>query len=148
MLVRKLFFNIATLGTIFFGAGAACAACVDNRHPPLQEERRASSAIIEGQALHAQPLMEDAAHPSAVTATLYEVHVLHTKKGRLADTIQVKSGSTSSHFPMDIGRSYLLFLKRDGDVYTVDNCGNSARIAETRRISSSNVPAKRIHPHQ
>lgn len=133
---------------VLLGAGQASAACVDDHHLPVQKERRASSAIIEGQALHAQNLMEDPAHPSVVTATLYEVRVLHTKKGKLANTIQVKSGITSAHFPMDIGRSYMLFLKRDGDVYIVDDCGNSGRIAETRSIKSSIVPAKRTHPHQ
>ena len=144
-MVRNQFFKLAVTATIFLHAGQAAAQCVNDAHPTLRNEKRATSAIIEGQALHAQELKEDPKAPSAVTATLYDVHVVHTKQGRVASTIQVRSDNTASRFPMQIGRSYILFLKRNGDFYTVDGCGNSGRIAEKREINSSIVPAKRHH---
>lgn len=131
------------LWTLLAGAADASAVCVDNRHPTVQKERRASGVIIEGLAFHAQDLKEDPSDLSGITATLYDVRVLHTKKGRVAGTIQVRSDNTTSRFPMQIGRSYILFLNRDGNAYTVDSCGNSGKIAETRQINSSIVPSKR-----
>ena len=144
-MLRNQFFKVTATAAIFLYAGQATAQCVNDSHPTLRNEKRATSAIIEGQAFHAQELKEDPKAPSAVTATLYDVQVVHTKRGRVASTIQVRSDNTASRFPMQIGRSYLLFLRRNGDIYTVDGCGNSGRIAEKRKINSSIVPAKRHH---
>ena len=142
-MVRNQFFKMAVAGSIVLYAAQAAAQCTNDRHPTVQHEKRATTAIIEGQALHAQELKEDPKDPSAVTATLYEVHVVQTKKGRVGSTIQVRSDNAKSRFPMQIGRSYILFLQRNGNVYTVDSCGNSGKIAEKRKINSSIVPAKR-----
>ena len=142
-MLRNQFFKVVVAGTILLHVGQAAAVCVDNRHPSVQKEKRATAAIIEGQAFHAQDLTEDPSDPAGVTATLYDVRVLHTKKGRVGSTIQVRSDNTSSRFPMQIGRSYILFLQRNGNVYTVDSCGNSGKIAEKRKINSSIFPAKR-----
>jgi hypothetical protein len=140
--VRNQFFKVALAGTIALSVGQAGAQCVKDAHPTLQNEKRATSAIIEGEPLHAQELKEDPKAPSVVTATLYDVRVVHTKRGRVASTIQIRSDNTASRFPMQIGRSYILFLKRDGDIYTVDACGHSGKIAEKRKIDSSIVPSK------
>ena len=141
--VRNQFFKVAMAGTIALFAGQAGAQCVNDAHPTLQNEKRATSAIVEGEPFHAQELKEDPKAPSVVTATIYDVHVVHTKRGRVASTIQIRSDNTASRFPMQIGRSYILFLKRAGDIYTVDACGHSGKIAETRKINSSIVPSKR-----
>ena len=142
-MLRNQFFKVTATAAIFLYAGQATAQCVNDSHPTLRNEKRATSAIIEGQAFHAQELKEDPKAPAVVTATLYDVHVIHTKQGRVASTIQVRSDNTASRFPMQIGRSYILFLKRAGDIYTVDACGHSGKIAETRKINSSIVPSKR-----
>ncbi len=142
-MVRNQFFKMAIVGTCFLYAGQAAAVCMSDNNPSVLKERRTTAAIIEGEALHAQELKEDPNDPAAVTATIYDVRVVHAKRGRVAGTIQVRSDNAKSHFPMQVGRNYMLFLKRDGKLYTVDSCSNSGKMAEKRQIKSSIVPDKR-----
>lgn len=104
----------------------APAMCLDGRRPGVRDEFKSSAAVVVGRVSGQRELQEDAADLNGVTAILYRVEVRRRFKGAVARFIQLRSDNTSARFPMALGEDYLLFLNRDGRIYFVDSCGNSA----------------------
>ena len=81
--------------------------------------------------------------PEGYEWTIYTIKVLETFKGKPQETIRLSSENTSARFPMETGKSYLLFVSQSGMVEMagqerlpedyVDNCGNSAPVQDARR---------------
>jgi hypothetical protein len=129
MMHKRYWRTIGSAAAMLFAMGYASAACLDNRHPGFREEFLSSAAVVVGHVSGQQDLMEDREDPVGVTATVYQVEVTRSLKGAVGKRIQLRSENTSSRFPMERGRDYLLFLnKRVGDAYAIDSCGNSAAI--------------------
>lgn len=68
--------------------------------------------------------------PQGVEDTIYTVRVLEVFKGKPDRLVRITSENTSSRFPMDIGKKYLLFITRDGQTRFIDACGRSGSVAE------------------
>lgn len=68
--------------------------------------------------------------PQGVEDTIYTVRVLEVFKGKPDHLIKITSENTSSRFPMDIGKKYLLFITGDGQTRFIDSCGRSGPVAD------------------
>jgi hypothetical protein len=128
---------LAFIGLLLLGAGtlyplAASAACYSG-HPTVGAERRESKFVISGRSLASRDAMSSD-DPAIVGKTIYDVAVLKTYKGAPGRTISITSVNTSSRFPIDVGKVYILFISEYGGDYFVDSCGNSGEIAEKKTV--------------
>lgn len=120
-------------------ASATCwqsgsAAQASYRHPSVTEEYQQAQFVVVGRATHERHVFSET-DPDEFDWTIYDVEVVQTFKGAPPHTIQLLSENSSARFPMDAGKTYLLFIsrmpmvEREGDETLpadfVDNCGNS-----------------------
>lgn len=114
-------------------AGKGPAPAQRNRLVPA--EFKAAAFVVTGRVTGERHVSEpdDA---SGYAWTVYTVQVLETFKGKPQQTIQLLSENTSARFPMDIGKTYLLFVSQSPiaelagqerlPTNYIDSCGNSA----------------------
>jgi len=130
------------------------AACVDGRALTVAQEAQSAEAVLIGRVSAEVVLAEDAADPQGITAIRYTVAIQETLRGTATGSIQLRSENTSSRFPMQVGKSYLLFVSASSDgTKLVDSCGNSgllsARVKAAQLLRrpvkgvSSNLPVQR-----
>jgi hypothetical protein len=113
---------------ILFSVIDTCHAfCTDGRHPSVREEFETSTIVVLGKQVHKRNV-SSSDDPEGVAATIYAVSVLEIFKGSAGRRISIFSENTTSRFPMDKGKTYLLFVRASPDGFFVDNCGNSAAI--------------------
>ena len=72
--------------------------------------------------------------PEFVGGTIYKVKIQESFRGTLQGAVEIFSENSSGRFPMDSGRSYLLFLYRDGERLSADPCGNSGLASEKKDV--------------
>jgi hypothetical protein len=111
----------------------ATAACYSG-HPDVHSERRDSEFVILGKVVASKDVAsEDDA--DYIGQTDYTVALLHAYKGSPGRHIKITSVNTSTRFPMDTGKTYLLFVIRATDgSYFVDSCGNSGAAIDKRGV--------------
>lgn len=113
---------------------AALAVCTDQRQAKIKDELVNSQAVVSAHVIYSLDLREDANDTAGITATLYTAKVTETYKGNPPGLFRVRSENTSSRFPMEVGKSYLLFMNLDTAHrprdYVVDQCGNSGQVEE------------------
>jgi hypothetical protein len=105
------------------------------RNPSVPAEFKSAASVITGRVLGGRNISEPD-DPQGFAWTVYTVQVLKTFKGRPQRMIQLLSENTSARFPMDIGKTYLLFVSQSQvaemagqerlPTKYIDNCGNSA----------------------
>lgn len=111
------------------------AACY-NGHPSAEMEKGTAKFVVIAKVKKSRIVMskED---PSFVDSTIYDVSVIKSYKGKPAKTLAITSENTSSRFPMDIGETYLLFVKKYDGEYYINACGKSGTTSETADIIKS-----------
>lgn len=109
------------------------AACLDPRdptlkadyHPSLEDEVKTSSAIVVATVLDVQALSEDPSDPNGWTSFIYKVRIEEALLGNVPSEILLGAPNDSGGYRMSRGEKHLLFLKRSGDPFSADVCGNS-----------------------
>ncbi|SFW71062.1 hypothetical protein [Luteibacter sp. UNCMF366Tsu5.1] len=140
----------ASYGTCWeYGAGPTAIY----RKPTVAAEFKDAAAVITGRVTAARNISEPD-DPEGYAWTIYSVQVLETFKGTPQRTIQLLSENTTARFPMDTGKTYLLFISQSSMIEMagkerlptnfIDICGNSAveedarsLIKEVRHLSKS-----------
>lgn len=124
------------------GSPAAHGVCLSG-HPALADEF-ARTAVVVARVHSARDVQDDPDDPAGISATLYTIDVTERLHGALARRLELRSDNTSSRFPMEPGRRYLLFVRRAKDHFYIDACGNSAELpqaqaalTEARRLAQS-----------
>lgn len=106
---------------------SAMAICLDGRHPTVNDEFGESAfvgvGVVTGHKEFSSP--DD---PEGVEKTLYDFKVSRRFKGGMRSAIRIQSDNTSSRFPMEVGKSYLVFLRTADKELFVDACGNSGEL--------------------
>lgn len=122
------------------------AACLDfsgpvdkPRHPSLSAEYASSNYVILGRATRSANISSPD-DPNGYDWTVYDVTVLAAYKGQPSGTIKLVSPNTTSRFPLEKGKDYLLFITHSSQKeYAgkkllpsdfVDDCGNSGPASE------------------
>lgn len=136
MKTRKfLFRHFCICGLIFFVSlnNRAYGLCSDGRHPAIQEEYGTSKFVILGIVISKQDISspED---PQGIDSTVYDVDVYKYFKGSTIPNLKIISENTTSRFPMEVGKKYLLFLRfiTTENKSIVDSCGNSGEITNKK----------------
>jgi len=110
-------------------ANSALALCSDGRHPDAVAELKVgdmvATVIVVSRLDESSP--DD---PQGIEDTLYTVRVLDIFKGKPGPSLKIRSENTSSRFPMDVGKKYLLFITNDGQAHFVDSCGRSGLLKD------------------
>jgi hypothetical protein len=91
----------------------------------LDVEWHSSNLVLVGQVRGATRV---AAKGNDMGGIAYRIHPTEILRGHPKTDLRIYSEDDSGRFPMDIGRSYLLFLRRVGSTWRVDNCGHSAPV--------------------
>lgn len=101
---------------------------------PLAEEF-AQTTVVVARVESAHEVQDDPDDPAGISATLYTVMVLERLRGTSARMLELRSDNTSSRFPMERGRHYLLFVHtaHDGSRY-IDACGHSGELPRSRSM--------------
>ena len=103
-------------------------------------------------------------HGEELDGWIYALNVQEWFRGPHTKTIEVFTENTSGRFPLDIGKTYLLFAYPLGGRLTITNCGNSALLPDAEgsvrdlrkfkvpqdaqiegRISFSGIPDSGMH---
>jgi hypothetical protein len=128
--------------------GSAQAIC--GARPSVRAEARASDAIVLAK-VKTERLVVAPDDPEGFEATVYTLDVLRRYKdgtrGRTPRRIEIDSPNTSSRFPMDAGKTYLLFLTRYPSGYAVDACGNSARPSRRLQVQVTSALSRDRRRH-
>ncbi len=69
-------------------------------------------------------------HGEELDGWTYVLNVQEWFRGPHTKTIEVFTENTSGRFPLDIGKTYLLFAYPLGGRLTITNCGNSALLVD------------------
>ena len=117
--------------TAVLNTGAALALC--DVHPDLPTELKKSDPVITA-VVESERNVSSPDDPQGVEERVYTVRVLHVFKGRPDGLLEISSPATSSSFPMEIGKVYLLFARwssGEGEFY-VDSCGRSGLLEDRK----------------
>jgi hypothetical protein len=75
---------------------------------------------------------------------LYTLNVQELFRGPRTRTIKVFTENSSGRFPLDVGRTYLLFAHKLDGRLTIGNCGNSALLSKAaeaiRKLRGLEIP--------
>jgi len=99
----------------------------------VRAEFRRSVAVVKVLVV-AKRNVPDPDDPEFLGGTIYKVKIQESFRGALEGTVAVFSENSSGRFPMDRGRSYLLFLYQDGVRVSADPCGNSGLVSEKKDV--------------
>jgi len=103
-------------------------------HLTIEEEYKLSEFVAKGTVLSEQKI-SSTDDPIGYEATLYTIKISKVFKGIIKSKLTIRSENTSSRFPMNIGRSYIIFVKKDNnDDLFIDNCGNSGETKKSHAI--------------
>jgi hypothetical protein len=134
MNLRELCTRSLALAVMCLLATGAAAACLDPHDlpkaykPTLDQEIKASSAVVVGKVVHTKTLREDKADPDGWTAFIYTIQVVEALKGKVAHRFDLRAENDSGGYRMNDGETHLLFLSSQKDSLRVDPCGNSSEL--------------------
>jgi len=138
------------LGAIAFGGW--------KEHPSPQDEFHASEFVFVGEVLASK----DVSGPDGfVCGTFYTLRPSETLKGRTEEKVELYSENSSGRFPMDVGKSYLVFVSAQtfegiagtplainaaGNSNLVESAGKALTIARKLRKETPNLPYSTARP--
>lgn len=115
---------------------AVLIACVTQAHafcfaPQLRvsDEYFVSNLVLTGTVIGEQNVY-DLTDKEYILETIYSIRVDSVFRGHPPTILKVHSENATDRYPMDLNQQYVLFLTKDSQSHWfVDNCGNSAQIA-------------------
>ena len=114
-------------------AAQARAACVD--YPTPDQEFGRSLYVFTGRVTSHR----DEWHPpnGFAPGMEYVVAVEETFRGKPPKRIKIFSERDSGQFPMEVGASYLLYVRKYRGLYSVYNCGHSGKLIDKASLVES-----------
>lgn len=122
------------------GSAVAQAVCLDPKtdlsgyHIPLNDELASSYAVVVGEVTKEHRLTDGSTHSEFFEATIYTVRIIRTLKGKVAQTVTLRTQNDSGRYSMSVGEKHLLFLSRLkpglGADYYADSCGSSETLPQ------------------
>jgi hypothetical protein len=115
------------------GSKTGFAACLLGDYS-VEAELNRSTAVVLGTVIAERAT---AGTKNLLEGVIYTVRVDETLHGDAAKTLELFSENSSGRFPMEKGKTYILFLYRELNRFAVDNCGNSGLITEKKAVLTS-----------
>lgn len=116
----------------FAMADAALGACLLDDYSVAAEYVR-SVAVVQAKVISERSVPDPQA-PEFTGGTIYTVRIQKSFRGALSRTIEVFSENSTGRFPMEKGKSYLLFLYREESQLSASPCGNSGLTSERKNV--------------
>jgi hypothetical protein len=130
---------------MFLGCSVSLAAPCLNGHPTSAEEYKQRPYVLTAKVLSSTSIA-DSEDGWFFAGTNYKLEPLEKLKGNVPEPLIIFSENSSGQFPMEVGRTYLLFLYQENGRLLVDSCGTSglvesvkANLKEIRALSASRV---------
>jgi len=133
--------SIALFILLILFTQSAFAVCLEG-HLTVSEEFAKSENVIIGIAKSKVPINESVNFNEGDN---YLVEIEEIYKGNLESAITILSENNSGRFPMEIGKSYILFIHQNQGVLQVDNCGNSGLVADSGSVINEIKKIKNEH---
>lgn len=111
----------------------ATAVCLKG-HPSIAEEYSQCQSVFIGKVINKKDVPESGGFYDGDDNT---VQVQEVFKGKPKKTIVIFSENSSGRFPMDVGKTYIIFLHYYSGRYQIDNCGNSGLLTENQETITS-----------
>jgi hypothetical protein len=102
------------------------AACEE--HLSVESEFKQSEYVVVA-TVKSFRYVRDPEDIEGYAATIYSVAINRVFRGKPRANIEIYSVNTTSRFPMEIGKKYLLFISKTRDGKEVNSCGNSELLA-------------------
>lgn len=117
--------------------GAACSAslsahalCLQPQPVRVCTEYFHTGSIVLAR-IQSRRQIPDTPDPNNVEGWFYKIEVAKSFKGQKPPSDEIYTGNDETKFPMEVGRTYLLFLnKNDQGRWAPDTCGNSAELSK------------------
>ena len=111
---------------------AAPGACLQDDYS-VEAEYVRSVAVVQVKVISDHTVPDPQAQ-EFIGGTIYAVRIQESFRGALSQTIEVFSENSTGRFPMEKGKSYLLFLYREDGRQSADPCGNSGLKSERKNV--------------
>src|SRR5262249_20719751 len=106
------------------------AICLEPSPMRVCTEFFRTDSVIQGKVL-SERRFPDTPDVNNVEGWFYKFQIEKTYRGNAKGTIDIYTGNDETHFPMQAGHSYVLFVKANQQGRTApDVCGNSADLAK------------------
>lgn len=120
----------SAFGATLLLAAEADAICLEPSPVRVCTEFYRSDAVIVGKVL-SERKFPDTPDPNNIEGWIYKFQIDKTYWGKPQGTIELYTGNDETHFPMEVGRSYLLFVSKNAQGRVApDTCGNSAELSK------------------
>jgi hypothetical protein len=113
--------------TAFFLLSSIASAVCLKGNPSIKEEFADSDSIFIGKVLNKKNVPESGGY---YEGDEYTVQVKEVFKGNPNKETIIFSENSSGRFPMEIGKTYVIFLHQKLGWDQIDNCGNSGLKSE------------------
>jgi len=107
--------------TFLLLSSTVSAVCLKGNQS-IKEEYSDSESIFIGKVLKKKEVPESGGY---YEGDEYTVQIKEVFKGNPSKEISVFSENSSGRFPMEVGKTYIIFLHQELGRYQIDNCGNS-----------------------
>jgi len=109
----------------------ARAVCIDGHIPKAAEVEQSWAVVIASvESEREVPPPRGGEYPG----TEYELKVHEVLRGKPGREVRLFSEHTSGAYPMDVGSTYLAFIRRRDGVSFIDYCGNSGKVAVSQDL--------------
>jgi len=102
------------------------AVCLKG-NPSIREEYADSESVFVGKVVEKKDVPESGGY---YEGDEYAVQVKEVFKGKPNKKIAIFSENSSGRFPMEVGKTYIIFLYSELGRHHIDNCGNSGLQSE------------------
>jgi len=126
---RKIF--VATgVSVAMLGVGPARAICLQPQPVRVCTEFFHSENVVVAKVLSKRQI-PDTPDPNNVEGWFYKIEVTRSFRGDTLPGKEVYTGNDETKFPMEVGKSYLLFVNKNQQGRPApDTCGNSADLSQ------------------
>ncbi|HLG87256.1 MAG TPA: hypothetical protein VKZ79_08670 [Alphaproteobacteria bacterium] len=115
-------------------SGPAAAICLEPSPVHVCTEYFRSDDVVQGKVL-SQRKFPDTPDPNNIEGWFYKFAIDKTYRGDAKGTIEIYTGNDETHFPLEVGHSYLLFVNRNQQGRIApDACGNSVELSKADSV--------------
>jgi len=139
---------------IFLTMNVPFASAYCPSYPNVEQEFWESNLVFVGKVISEEKVHET--KDGFFDGINYRISVMEFFRGNANREVVVFSENSSGRFPMDIGKSYLVFTSitsgtfAGGPVYTVSYCGNSGEVTKGKKalalVRKLSVSSRNKHP--
>jgi len=119
-----------------FAVNASIAACLQGDYS-VEAEFKRSVEVVLAKVISERTVPAAPDDPDSVDGTNYAVRVLETFRGQRRKSLTIYSENSSGRFPMQSGRTYILFLYEQQGRLSADYCGNSGLESRKANVVSA-----------